>query len=73
MDGESVHDSMEMPHEDSAERFKENISKRNWYHACHTGSRVLAVDVEGLLTAISIKPNSASDMQHPKLNGIDGT
>ena len=70
---ESVDGNISAPDGDSAERSTENTSKRNWYHACHTRPRILAVDAEELLEAISIKPKSTNDLQHPKLEGTDET
>jgi hypothetical protein len=60
-----------IPDEDSAERSTENNSKRNRYHACHTGPRILAVVIEELLKAISMKPASTKDIEHPKPEGTD--
>ena len=62
--GGSGRSDMSRPDEDSAERSTENNSKRNQYHACITGARILAVHAKELLKAILIDLPSVQKMQH---------
>jgi hypothetical protein len=67
MHEESVDGNISNPRDDSAECSTEMNSKRT----CHTRSRMLAVDVEELIKAISINPTPAQHISHLRCQNTD--